>query len=290
VTLVAGGAILLMPRFDADEALRLMPQATTMMGVPTFYTRLLDHSGLTPAATAHMRLFVSGSAPLLAETHRQWQARTGHRILERYGMTETNMSTSNPYDGDRRPGTVGPALPGVDLRITDPATGTPLPADTPGMVEVRGPNVFAGYWNLPEKTREELRPDGWFLTGDIGRLSPDGYLTLVGRKKDVVIAGGLNIYPSEVEAEIDALPGVLESAVIGVPHADLGEAPLALVVPEPGAALDPAAILAALADRLARFKLPRRVIMVEELPRNTMGKVQKAALRERFRGALAPGG
>ena len=289
VTLIAGGAILLMPRFDADEALRLMPQATTMMGVPTFYTRLLDHPGLTPGAAAHMRLFVSGSAPLLAETHRQWQARTGHRILERYGMTETNMSTSNPYVGDRRPGTVGPALPGVDIRITDPATGAVLPPETPGMVEVRGPNVFAGYWNLPDKTAEEMRPDGWFITGDIGRLSPDGYLTLVGRQKDVVIAGGLNIYPSEVEAEIDALPGVRESAVIGVPHADLGEAPLALVVPLPGERPDPEAILAALGDRLARFKLPRRVILVDDLPRNTMGKVQKAALREIWRHAFDPG-
>jgi malonyl-CoA/methylmalonyl-CoA synthetase len=286
ITLLAGGAMILMPRFDADEALRLMPQATAMMGVPTFYTRLLDHPGLTRPATAHMRLFVSGSAPLLADTHRQWTARTGHRILERYGMTETNMSTSNPYDGDRRPGTVGPALPGVDVRITDPATGTPLPADTPGMVEVRGPNVFAGYWNLPDKTAQEMRPDGWFLTGDIGRLSPDGYLTLVGRQKDVVIAGGLNIYPSEVEAEIDALPGIRESAVIGVPHADLGEAPVALVVPQPGTRPDPDAILSALSDRLARFKLPRRVIVMEDLPRNTMGKVQKAALRDRYRDAL----
>jgi malonyl-CoA/methylmalonyl-CoA synthetase len=288
VLLVSGGAMILMPRFDADEALRLMPQATTMMGVPTFYTRLLDHPDLTPEATAHMRLFVSGSAPLLAETHRQWTARTGHRILERYGMTETNMSTSNPYDGDRRPGTVGPALPGVEVRITDPATGAALPAETPGMVEVRGPNVFAGYWNLPDKTREEMRADGWFITGDIGRLSPDGYLTLVGRQKDVVIAGGLNIYPSEVEAALDALPGVLESAVIGVPHADLGEAPVALVVPAPGAAPDPAALLAALDGQLARFKLPRRVIVVDALPRNTMGKVQKAALRETWRHALDP--
>jgi malonyl-CoA/methylmalonyl-CoA synthetase len=288
VSLVAGGAILLMPRFDADEALRLMPQATAMMGVPTFYTRLLDHPGLTPAATAHMRLFVSGSAPLLADTHRQWTARTGHRILERYGMTETNMSTSNPYDGDRRPGTVGPALPGVEVRVTDPATGAVLSDGSPGMVEVRGPNVFAGYWNLPDKTREELRPDGWFITGDIGHLSPDGYLTLVGRQKDVVIAGGLNIYPSEVEAVLDALPGVLESAVIGVPHADLGEAPVALVVPAPGATPDPAALLAALDGQLARFKLPRRVILVDALPRNSMGKVQKAALRASWRHALDP--
>ncbi len=174
----------------------------------------------------------------------------------------------------------------MDVRITDPATGTPLPADTPGMVEVRGPNVFAGYWNLPDKTAQEMRPDGWFLTGDIGRLSPDGYLTLVGRQKDVVIAGGLNIYPSEVEAEIDALPGIRESAVIGVPHADLGEAPVALVVPQPGTRPDPDAILSALSDRLARFKLPRRVIVMEDLPRNTMGKVQKAALRDRYRDAL----
>ena len=284
VTLIAGGAMILLPKFDVDEVFRLLPRATAMMGVPTFYTRLTADPRLTRAATAHMRLFVSGSAPLLAETHRAFQAATGHRILERYGMTELNMATSNPHDGDRRAGTVGLPLPGVAVEIRDEA-GNTLPAGTPGMIEVRGPNVFQGYWRMPEKTAAELRPDGWFITGDIGVMSADGYLTIVGRAKDVIIAGGFNIYPAEVEDVIDAQPGVLESAVIGLPDADLGEAVVAVVVPRPGASIDPAAILAACAERLARFKCPRRVEIVAELPRNAMGKVQKAALRTHFADA-----
>jgi malonyl-CoA/methylmalonyl-CoA synthetase len=230
-----------------------------------------------------MRLFISGSAPLLAETHRQWEARTGHRILERYGMTETNMNTSNPCDGDRRAGTVGMPLPGVALKVCD-ATGAELPRGETGMIEVRGPNVFQGYWRMPEKTAEELRPDGFFITGDLGFMDRDGYVTIVGRAKDLVISGGFNIYPKEIEMALDALPGVLESAVIGVPHPDLGEAVVAVLVPEAGAALDPGAILAALAGQLARFKQPRHIAIRPALPRNTMGKVQKNLLRDEFRG------
>ena len=278
VTLLAGGAMIFLPRFDPDQIIDLLPQATTMMGVPTFYTRLLDNPRLTRAATAHMRLFISGSAPLLAETHRAWTARTGHRILERYGMTETNMNTTNPYDGDRRPGTVGVPLPGIDLRICN--TGIPLEQGQIGTIEVRGPNVFAGYWGLPEKTAEEVRPDGFFVTGDLGVQDADGYVTIVGRAKDMIISGGLNIYPVEVEAAIDALPGVLESAVVGVPDADMGEVVVAVVVAMPGVALDTAALLAALGETLARFKLPRRIVLRDGLPRNAMGKVQKTVLRQ----------
>lgn len=286
VTLAAGGAMILMPKFDADEVFRLLPQATAMMGVPTFYTRLVADPRLTRAATAHMRLFVSGSAPLLAETHRAFRAATGHMILERYGMTELNMATSNPYDGDRRPGSVGLPLPGVDLRIRDDA-GRDLPRGTPGMIEVRGPNVFMGYWRMPEKTAEDLRPDGFFITGDIGAMSADGYVTIVGRARDLIIAGGFNIYPAEIEEVIDAQPGVLESAVIGVPHPDLGEAAVAVVVPRPGETPDPGAILAAAAHRLARFKWPREIVVVDALPRNAMGKVQKAELRRLYAALFA---
>ncbi|MDG1116282.1 MAG: AMP-binding protein [Flavimaricola sp.] len=287
-TLVAGGAMILLPRFDPDALITHMPQATTLMGVPTFYTRLLDDARFDAALTAHMRLFVSGSAPLLAETHRQFEGRTGHRILERYGMTETNMNTSNPFDGDRRPGTVGPALAGVEVRVCDDS-GAELPRGEIGTVEVRGPNVFAGYWQMPEKTAAEMRPDGFFITGDLGQMSQDGYLTIVGRAKDLIIAGGLNIYPKEVEEALDDLPGVLESAVIGVPHPDLGEAVVAVVVPEPGAHLTSDALLAALADKLARFKQPRHIALIDALPRNAMGKVQKAALRADHAGLFQSG-
>lgn len=282
VTLIAGGAMILMPRFDTDEVFRLLPQATAMMGVPTFYTRLVADPRLTRQATAHMRLFVSGSAPLLAQTHREFETATGQVILERYGMTELNMALSNPYAGERRPGTVGRPLPGVELRLRD-ADGHDVAPDTPGMIEVRGPNVFQGYWRMPEKTAEEMHPDGFFMTGDIGTISADGYVTIVGRASDMVIAGGLNIYPAEVEAVIDALPGVAESAVIGVPHPDLGEAVVAVVVPRSGADTpNEEAIHAACAAHLARFKCPRHVVFARELPRNSMGKVQKAGLRQRF--------
>ena len=277
VTLLAGGSMIFLPKFDPDAMIRLLPQATAMMGVPTFYTRLLDDPRLDPALTAHMRLFISGSAPLLAETHRAWTARTGHRILERYGMTETNMNTSNPYHGDRRPGTVGQPLPGVELRICD---GTvEVPQGQIGVIELRGPNVFAGYWQMPEKTAAEMRPDGFFITGDLGLQDADGYVTIVGRAKDLIISGGLNIYPVEVEAALDALPGVLESAVVGMPDADMGEVAVAVVVAMPGVELDVDLLLAALAESLARFKLPRRIVVRDGLPRNAMGKVQKAVLR-----------
>lgn len=281
VALVTGCPMIFLPRFDADAVIGQLPQATAMMGVPTFYTRLLDHPGLTAALVRHMRLFVSGSAPLLAETHRAWESRTGHRILERYGMTETNMNTSNPYEGDRRPGTVGRALPGIEVRVCDPP-GRPVAAGQPGVIEIRGPNVFSGYWRMPEKTKEELRADGFFLTGDIGVLDAEGYLTIVGRAKDLVITGGYNVYPREVELALDAQQDVLESAVIGVPHPDLGEAVVAVVVPRPGHSPDPARLIDAVAGRLAGYKRPKHLAVMAELPRNAMGKVQKAALRAAF--------
>ena len=279
---LTGGAMIFQPGFDRDAIFDALPRATSMMGVPTFYTRLLDDPRLTRAATGHIRLFTSGSAPLLAETHRAWQARTGHRILERYGMTETNMNASNPYEGERRPGSVGPALPGIEIRITSEGSDKPLPAGEIGQIEVRGPNVFRGYWNLPEKTAEELREDGFFITGDLGHIDADGYLTIVGRAKDLIISGGYNIYPKEIELVLDDQPGVLESAVIGVPHPDFGETPLGLIVATPGAAPDLDAIAAALTGKLARFKQPRALELIDALPRNTMGKVQKNLLREQF--------
>lgn len=283
VVLMSGASMLFLPKFDADEILRLMPRATTMMGVPTFYVRLLHHSGLTAAATEHMRLFVSGSAPLLAETHAAWRERTGHSILERYGMTETNMNSSNPYDGDRRPGSVGRPLPGVSIRVTDIESGKVLSGGEIGMIEVKGPNVFKGYWRMPEKTQAEFRADGYFITGDLGRFDSSGYLSIVGRCKDLVISGGYNVYPKEVESEIDALPGVVESAVIGVPHPDFGEGVTAVVVRQQSAAVDEQGVIAALAGRLAKYKQPKRVLFVDDLPRNVLGKVQKSALRETFK-------
>ncbi len=285
--MMAAGSMILLPRFDADQVLAALPQATVMMGVPTFYTRLLQHPGLTREATKHMRLFISGSAPLLAETHREWQARTGHAILERYGMTETNMNTSNPYEGERIAGTVGFPLPGVQLRITDPETGAPLAVDEIGMIEVKGPNVFKGYWRMPEKTKAEFRPDGFFITGDLGKIDERGYVHIVGRGKDLIISGGFNVYPKEVESEIDALPGVVESAVIGVPHPDFGEGVTAVVVKSPGAPLTEAEVLGALERRLAKFKLPKKVIFVDDLPRNAMGKVQKNILRDTYQSLYA---
>ena len=283
VTLLAGASMYLLPKFDAGEVLRLMESATVMMGVPTFYVRLLQHPGLTRTAAEGMRLFVSGSAPLLAETHRSFAERTGHAILERYGMTETNMNTSNPYDGERIAGTVGFPLPGVSLRVSEPETGKPVPDGETGVIEVKGPNVFAGYWRMPEKTAAEFRADGFFITGDLGKIDARGYVHIVGRGKDLVISGGYNIYPKEVESEIDAMAGVVESAVIGVPHPDFGEGVTAVVVREKGAALDEAAVLDGLKDRLARYKQPKRVLFIDDLPRNTMGKVQKNVLREAYK-------
>ncbi|WP_299843037.1 malonyl-CoA synthase [uncultured Paracoccus sp.] len=285
VLMLAGGAMIWLAKFDAKQVMSLMPRATSMMGVPTFYTRLLDQPGFDHALAGHMRLFTSGSAPLLAETHRAFEARTGQRILERYGMTETNMNTSNPYEGERRAGTVGFPLPGVELRIME--GGAEVAAGEIGTIEVRGENVFQGYWRMPEKTAEELQPDGWFITGDLGLIDPDGYVSIVGRGKDLIISGGFNVYPIEVEDVIDRLPGVLESAVIGLPHPDFGEGVVAVIAREKGAEVEEQAIIAALADRLAKFKQPKRVIVVDELPRNTMGKVQKAALRKEHEGLFA---
>jgi malonyl-CoA/methylmalonyl-CoA synthetase len=282
VTLFARASMIFLNKFDPDLIIKLMARATVMMGVPTFYTRLLQSPALTKEASSHMRLFVSGSAPLLADTHREWFARTGHAVLERYGMTETNMNTSNPYDGERVPGAVGHALPGVSVRVTDPETGKTLGPETVGMIEVKGPNVFKGYWRMPEKTRAEFRDDGFFITGDLGKIDANGYVHILGRGKDLVISGGFNVYPKEIESEIDAMPGVVEAAVIGVPHADFGEGVTAVVVCDKDAGVDEAAVLGALDGRLAKFKMPKRVIFVEELPRNAMGKVQKNILRDTY--------
>src|ERR1700681_881217 len=282
VTLFARASMIFLPKFDPELIIKLMARATVLMGVPTFYTRLLQSPALNRESTKHMRLFVSGSAPLLADTHREWAARTSHAVLERYGMTETNMNTSNPYDGERVPGAVGHPLPGVSVRVTDPETGKELPRDTIGMIEVSGPNVFKGYWRMPEKTKTEFRDDGFFITGDLGKIDPDGYVHILGRGKDLVISGGFNVYPKEIESEIDAMPGVIESAVIGVPHADFGEGVTAVVVCDSNARVDETSVLKALDGRLAKFKMPKRVIVVEELPRNAMGKVQKNILRDTY--------
>jgi malonyl-CoA/methylmalonyl-CoA synthetase len=283
VTLMAGGSMIFLPKLDPDQIFRFLPEATTMMGVPTFYVRLLQDPRLTREATAHIRLFVSGSAPLLAETHTDWEARTGHAVLERYGMTETNMNTSNPYEGPRVAGSVGPPLPGVEIRVTDPETGATLPQGEIGMIELKGPNVFKGYWRMPEKTAAEFRPDGFFITGDLGIIDANGYVSIVGRGKDLVISGGFNVYPKEVESEIDAMEGVDESAVIGLAHSDFGEGVTAVVTLKPGAKLTEAEVLRQLGDRLAKYKQPKRVIFVDSLPRNTMGKVQKNLLRETYK-------
>ena len=287
VALLAGARMIFQPRFDPDAVIAALPRATSLMGVPTFYTRLLEHAGLTRQATAHMRLFISGSAPLLAQTHEAFLERTGHAILERYGMTETNMITSNPYEGRRIPGTVGFPLPGVFLRIAEADTGRILPRGEIGVIEVKGPNVFSGYWLMPEKTAAEFRADGFFITGDVGMIDADGYVSIVGRAKDLIISGGFNVYPKEIEHEIDAIDGVNESAVIGVPHPDFGEGVVAAVVLEADGRLDEASILARLESRLARYKLPKRILIVAALPRNAMGKVQKNILRDESRSLFS---
>jgi len=281
VTLAAGSSMIFLPRFDVELLLRHLPDASVMMGVPTFYVRLLKDARLDRELAARCRLFISGSAPLLIDTHHEWLARTGHTLLERYGMSETGMNTSNPYAGERVPGSVGLPLPGVSLRI---APAGEIGMGEVGMIEVKGPNVFAGYWRQPEKTRALFRDDGYFMTGDLGRIDARGYLYIVGRSTDLVISGGYNIYPKEIEAEIDALPGVLESAVFGLPHPDFGEAVTAVIVRAEAAAQQPtqAEVIAALRQRLAAYKLPKRVLWVDELPRNSMGKVQKKLLRERY--------
>ena len=287
IILLARASMIFLPKFDVDSVFAVLPQATSMMGVPTFYTRLLDDARLTADSTRHMRLFVSGSAPLLAETHLQFAERTGQQILERYGMTETNMNTTNPYEGPRRAGTVGKPLAGIDLKITDPETGATLEDGAIGQIEVRGPNVFVGYWNMPEKTREELREDGFFITGDLGFIDDQGYVQIVGRNKDLIIAGGYNIYPKEIELILDDQPGVLESAVIGVPHADFGESVVGILVPDNSGLLDIDKITESVAASLAKFKQPRQLVVVDALPRNAMGKVQKNILRETYGSAVS---
>ena len=274
IALAAGASMRFLPRFDLDAVAAAMPACTSMMGVPTFYTRMLADPRFDRATLAHMRVIISGSAPLLDETHRAFEEKTGHAILERYGMTETNMITTNPYEGDRRAGTVGHPLPGVDLRLAD------QDENGIGVIETRGPNVTQGYWQNPEKTAESFSEDDWFITGDLGQIDENGYVSIVGRQKDLVISGGYNVYPKEVEQVLDALPGVLESAVYGAPHPDLGEAVVASVVlTEPGAATKDA-LLGALKENLARFKIPREIEFLDALPRNAMGKVQKAELRK----------
>jgi malonyl-CoA/methylmalonyl-CoA synthetase len=284
--LLNASRILFTASFDAQRVASLLPRATVFMGVPTHYTRLLDRPELDREACRGVRLFVSGSAPLLAATHRAFEARTGHRILERYGMTETGMIASNPYDGERVAGTVGFALPGVEVRVAGDG-GAELPRGETGELWVRGPNVFSGYWRMPERTRAELRGDGFFATGDLAVMAEDGRVTLVGRARDLIISGGLNVYPAEVERAIDAIPGVTESAVIGAPHPDFGEGVTAVVVRDGSCELDEGDLLARLADRLARYKQPKRAVFVEALPRNAMGKVEKGALRERFAALYA---
>ena len=287
--LLAGAKMIWLPKLDIEQALQYLPRSTVMMGVPTYYVRLLADSRFNREVCANMRLFISGSAPLLNETFEAFKERTGHTILERYGMSETIMLTSNPYDpalGERLGGTVGQPLPGVSVRVVD-ENDNEVPAGTIGNVQVKGPNVFLGYWRMPEKTREEFTADGWFRTGDVGLFGGDGvpenYLTIVGRSKDLIISGGYNVYPKEIELVIDALPGVNESAVIGVPHPDFGEAVVAVVVPKQGEVLDEAEMLSSLKGSLANFKVPKRIHFVPELVRNTMGKVQKNALREQYK-------
>jgi malonyl-CoA/methylmalonyl-CoA synthetase len=285
--LASGSSLLLLQKFDAALTLQHLPQATVYMGVPTHYTRLLQLPALNRETTAGVRLFVSGSAPLLAETHHEFSRRTGHAILERYGMTETLIITSNPYEAVRKPGSVGAPLPGIAVRVANEAGGAEAQTDV-GSLEVKGPNVFAGYWQDPGKTRGEFTADGWFKTRDLGYVDGEGYVHIVGRAKDLVISGGYNVYPKEVETELDALPGVLESAVFGVPHPDLGEGVTAVVVLQPATLLSEADIIDSIKPRLARYKVPKRVLLIDELPRNTMGKVQKNVLRAAFASLYGP--
>jgi malonyl-CoA/methylmalonyl-CoA synthetase len=283
---LCGASMIFLPKFDVQTVIRQLADATVMMGIPTFYTRLLRDTKFNRECCASIRLFISGSAPLPAEIHQEFEARTGHAILERYGMTETCMNSANPLLGERRPGSVGPALPGVTIRIADD-TDRPVPAGETGEIQVRGPNVFLGYWGMPEKTAQEFADDGFFRTGDLGILSDDGYLSIRGRVKDMIITGGLNVYPREVEQVLDKLQGVAESAVVGVPHPDFGEAVIAVIVPQPGQSTTEERVIASVRARLADFKAPKRVFFAEQLPRNTMGKVRKNALREQYNGVLS---
>ena len=292
--LLNGSKMLWHAKFDPKRVIADLPRATVFMGVPTLYVRMLAEPALTQQAAARMRLFIAGSAPLLIETFQAWQQRTGHTILERYGMSETALLTSNPYRADarynnqseRRGGTVGFPLPGVSLRVLDDA-GQPLGIDEIGGIQVQGANVFQGYWRMPEKTAEEFTADGYFKTGDVGKIDARGYVTIVGRSKDLIISGGYNVYPAEIEGFINDMAGVAESAVVGVPHPDFGEVGVAVVIAKPGATLDPDAIVADLKSRLANFKIPKRCFVVPELPRNTMGKVQKNLLREQYKSLFA---
>ena len=279
--LMSGGSMVFLPRFDRDAVIEALPQTTVMMGVPTFYTRLLDDPRFDRDLCTNMRLFISGSAPLRPETFTAFRERSGHTILERYGMTETSMNASNPLHGERRPGSVGLPLPGVQLRVVDDA-GALLPFGVTGHLQVKGPNVFSGYWRMPEKTAQEFTADGWFKTGDEAIIAADGYITIVGREKDMIISGGLNVYPREIEVLLDEQPGVLESAVIGVPHPDFGEAVIALIVSQPDIAVSGTELIAMLRRRLAAYKVPKRVVAVSELPRNALGKVLKNELRQRY--------
>lgn len=285
--LFSGASMVFLPKFESEVAIAEMARSTVLMGVPTFYIRLLGDDGFTREAAAGMRLFVSGSAPLSADIHRAFEQRSGHRVLERYGMTETGMLTSNPYDGERRAGYVGSPLPGVELRIAEAESGKVLPQGEVGIVEVKGPNVFKGYWQMPEKTAAEFRQGGFFITGDMGFIDADGYVQLVGREKDLIISGGLNVYPAEVEAVLDDREDIAEAAVIGLPHPDLGEAVVAVV--RSIGSFDGQAVRAQLRTQLAGFKVPKEIIVVEDLPRNTMGKIQKKLLREQYAGLFAGG-
>jgi malonyl-CoA/methylmalonyl-CoA synthetase len=287
--LLNGSKMIWLARFDPKLVIEKLPQATVFMGVPTLYVRMLAEPGLGKEAVRNMRLFISGSAPLLVETFNEWKERTGHTILERYGMSETIMLTSNPFDpkqGERRGGTVGFPLPGVGVRVRGD-DGQELAAGEIGNIQVRGPNVFKGYWQMPEKTREEFTEDGWFKTGDVGKIDKLGYVTIVGRSKDLIISGGYNVYPAEIEGYINEMPGVAESALVGVPHPDFGEVGVAVVIPKPGARIDGERIVAQLKSQLANFKIPKRCFVVDELPRNTMGKVQKNLLREQHKRLFA---
>ena len=287
--LINGSKMLWLAKFDPKQVVDAMPRATVFMGVPTLYVRMLAEPGLNREAARNMRLFVAGSAPLLIETFNEWQERTGHTILERYGMSETVMLTSNPYDakqGQRRAGTVGFPLPDVLVRVWGDDDGAVAP-DEIGGIQVKGPGVFKGYWRMPEKTKEEFTTDGWFRTGDVGKIDERGYVHIVGRSKDLIISGGYNVYPAEIEGYINEMPGVAESALVGVPHPDFGEVGIAVVIPKPGARLDAADIVAGLKSRLANFKIPKRCFVVDELPRNTMGKVQKNLLREQHKALFA---
>lgn len=280
-TLVAGSAMIFLQKFDVDEVIKYISNATVMMGVPTFYTLLLQDDRLGPDLVKNVRLFISGSAPLLPETHREWFEKTGHMILERYGMTETGMITSNPYEGDRVPGTVGFPLPDVSVRVVDQLTGRSLSQGEIGLIEVKGPNVFLGYWQMPEKTAEEFRNDGYFITGDLGFINQNGYIHIVGRQKDLIITCGLNVYPKEVEGRLNKIPDVSESAVIGVPHHDFGEGVAAVVVTK-SVALSEEDILVELKKDLAQYKIPLKIILTDDLPKNAMGKVQKNLLRSKY--------